>query len=96
VCYATHFKDMFISPVTPDGGKIVGAPLGRGHCGLGKVAKMLAERSSFADDLILSIEIGWMPPNEDYFEWLEESVTWCRSALAEYLAPFEPVATPAN
>ena len=30
VCYATHFKDMFVSPVTPDGGKIVGAPLGRG------------------------------------------------------------------
>jgi hypothetical protein len=50
---------------------------------------MLAERSSFADDLILSIEIGWMPPNEDYFEWLEESVAWCRSALAEYLDPLD-------
>jgi sugar phosphate isomerase/epimerase len=89
VCYATHFKDMFVSPVTPDGGKIVGAPLGRGHCGLDKVAKMLAERSTFADDLILSIEIGWMPPNEDYFEWLDESVAWCRSALAEYLDPLD-------
>ncbi len=96
VCYATHFKDMFVSPVTPDGGKIVGAPLGRGHCGLDKVAKILAERSKFADDLILSIEIGWMPPNEDYFEWLEESVAWCRSALAGYLAPFEPVAASAG
>ena len=89
VCYATHFKDMFISPVTPDGGKIVGAPLGRGHCKLDQVAKMLHERSTFADDLVLSIEIGWMPPNEDYFEWLAESVAWCRTALADYLDPFE-------
>jgi sugar phosphate isomerase/epimerase len=87
VCYATHFKDMFVSPVTPEGGKIVGAPLGRGHCGLDKVAKMLAERSTFADDLILSIEIGWMPPNEDYFEWLDNSVAWCRDALSAYLEP---------
>jgi sugar phosphate isomerase/epimerase len=89
VCYATHFKDMFISPVTPDGGKIVGAPLGRGHCKLDQVAKLLHERSTFADDLILSIEIGWMPPNEDYFEWLAESVAWCRSTLTDYLAPFD-------
>jgi sugar phosphate isomerase/epimerase len=95
VCYATHFKDMFVSPVTPDGGKIVGAPLGRGHCGLDKVGRMIAERSSFADDLILSIEIGWMPPNEDYFEWLAESVAWCRSELASVLAPFEPVSAQA-
>ncbi len=89
VCYATHFKDMFISPVTPDGGKIVGAPLGRGHCKLDQVARVLAERSTFADELILSIEIGWMPPNEDYFEWLAESVAWCRSELAPYLDPFD-------
>ncbi|CAA9570800.1 MAG: hypothetical protein AVDCRST_MAG87-2391 [uncultured Thermomicrobiales bacterium] len=87
VCYATHFKDMFISPVTPDGGKIVGAPLGRGHCRLDEVARILSE-SSFADELILSIEIGWMPPNEDYFEWLADSVAWCRTTLAGYLAPF--------
>jgi sugar phosphate isomerase/epimerase len=93
VCYATHFKDMFVSPVTPDGGKIVGAPLGRGHCSLDKVGRMLAERSTFADDLILSIEIGWMPPNEDYFEWLAESVAWCRTELAPYLDTFEPVAS---
>lgn len=96
VCYATHFKDMFISPVTPDGGKITGAPLGRGHCGLDKVAAILSERSTFVDDLILSIEIGWMPPNEDYFEWLDESVAWCRTALTEYLAPFDPAAAPAG
>jgi len=89
VCYATHFKDMFISPVTPDGGKIVGAPLGRGHCGLDHVARIIAERSPFADQLILSIEIGWMPPNEDYFEWLAESVAWCRGSLTQYLAPFD-------
>lgn len=96
VCYATHFKDMFISPVTPDGGKIVGAPLGRGHCGLDTVARMIAERSPFADHLILSIEIGWMPPNEDYFEWLAESVAWCRETLAQYLAPFDEANTPAT
>ena len=89
VCYATHFKDMYVSPVTPDGGKIVGAPLGRGHCSLDRIGKLLAERSSFADDLILSIEIGWLAPNEDYFEWLEESVTWCRQTLGAYLDPFE-------
>jgi len=92
VCYATHFKDMFVSPVTPDGGKIVGAPLGRGHCGLDKVGRMIAERSTFAEDLILSIEIGWMPPNEDYFEWLAESVAWCRSELGGVLAPFDATA----
>jgi sugar phosphate isomerase/epimerase len=92
VCYATHFKDMFVSPVTPDGGKIVGAPLGKGHCGLDKVAQMLHDRSTFADDLILSIEIGWMPPNEDYFEWLAESVSWCRTTLVNELDPFEPTA----
>ncbi|MGN6484241.1 MAG: sugar phosphate isomerase/epimerase family protein [Thermomicrobiales bacterium] len=88
VCYATHFKEMFISPVTPDGGKIVGAPLGRGHLCLDKVGEILSH-SPFADDLILAIEIGWMPPNEDYFEWLAESVAWCRSTLAPYLAPFD-------
>lgn len=88
VCYATHFKEMFISPVTPDGGKIVGAPLGRGHLRLDTVGAILSH-SPFADDLILAIEIGWMPPNEDYFEWLAESVAWCRSALAPYLAPFD-------
>jgi sugar phosphate isomerase/epimerase len=92
VCYATHFKDMYVSPVTPDGGKIVGAPLGRGHCSLDRVGQMLAERSAFADDLILSIEIGWLAPNEDYFEWLDESVAWCRQTLGSYLDPFQPSA----
>lgn len=87
VCYATHFKDMFVSPVTPDGGKIVGAPLGRGHCRLDQVAEVISA-SPFADELILSVEIGWMPPNEDYFEWLSESVAWCRATLSKYLAPF--------
>lgn len=87
VCFATHFKDMFISPVTPDGGKIVGAPLGRGHLELDKVAGILQESAPDPELLTLSIEIGWMPPNEDYFEWLEESVTWCRRELADYLAP---------
>ncbi|HEU0166005.1 MAG TPA: sugar phosphate isomerase/epimerase family protein, partial [Thermomicrobiales bacterium] len=86
-CFATHFKDMFISPVTPDGGKIVGAPLGRGHLELDKVARILHEGVPDPENLILSIEIGWMPPNEDYFEWLAESVAWCRSALAAYLSP---------
>lgn len=89
VCYATHFKEMFISPVTPDGGKIVGAPLGRGHCQLDQVARILAESAPDPDRLILSFEIGWMPPNEDYFEWLEESVTWCRRELADYLTPID-------
>lgn len=86
-CHATHFKEMFISPVTPDGGKIVGAPLGRGHLELDKVAKILHEGAPDSENLILSIEIGWMPPNEDYFEWLADSVDWCRSALAAYLTP---------
>lgn len=87
VCFATHFKEMFISPVTPDGGKIVGAPLGRGHLELAKVARILHESAPDPEHLMLSIEIGWMPPNEDYFEWLAESVSWCRSELAEYLSP---------
>jgi|GEM_PF-4434877 len=88
-CFATHFKEMFISPVTPDGGKIVGAPLGRGHLELDKVARILFEHAPRQEDLILSIEIGWMPPNEDYFEWLADSVEWCRTALASYLAPLD-------
>jgi len=88
-CVATHFKEMYISPVTPDGGKIVGAPLGRGHCRLADVAKLLHEKAPDPENLILSIEIGWMPPNEDYFQWLEESVSWCRTELAPYLAPFD-------
>ncbi len=88
VCYATHFKDMFVSPVTPDGGRIVGAPLGRGHCRLAQVAAILASRSPFTGDLILAIEIGWIAPNEDYFEWLAESVAWCRTTLAPLLEPF--------
>lgn len=87
MCYATHFKDMHISPVTPEGGKIVGAPLGRGSCELDKVARILAENAPDPDNLVLSIEIGWMPPNEDYFHWLHESVRWCRQELAPYLAP---------
>lgn len=93
-CYATHFKEMFVSPVTPDGGKIVGAPLGRGHCRLDEVARILAERAPDPERLILSVEIGWMPPNEDYFEWLEESVAWCRRDLAAYLRPFTPAGAP--
>ncbi|MEJ7839941.1 MAG: sugar phosphate isomerase/epimerase family protein [Thermomicrobiales bacterium] len=87
VCFATHFKEMFISPVTPDGGKIVGAPLGRGHLKLEQVAKTLYDHAPDQKDLILAIEIGWMPPNEDYFEWLDDSVAWCRSTLAPYLSP---------
>jgi sugar phosphate isomerase/epimerase len=87
VCYATHFKDMHISPVTPEGGKIVGAPVGRGSCQLDKVARILADHAPAPEDLVLSIEIGWMPPNEDYFHWLHESARWCREALGEYLAP---------
>ncbi len=80
---------MFISPVTPDGGKIVGAPLGRGHCRLAEVARILARSAPDPDRLILSIEIGWMPPNEDYFEWLDESVAWCRRELADCLTPLD-------
>ena len=87
VCFATHFKEMFISPVTPDGGKIVGAPLGRGHLKLDQVAKTLFENAPDQENLILAIEIGWMPPNEDYFQWLADSVTWCRTTLAPYLSP---------
>ncbi|HLH74871.1 MAG TPA: sugar phosphate isomerase/epimerase family protein [Chloroflexota bacterium] len=85
LCYDTHFKDMHVMPVTPDGGKIVGAPLGRGSCQLDQVARILAENAPAPDNLLLSIEIGWMPPNEDYFQWLHESIAWCRRELAPYL-----------
>jgi sugar phosphate isomerase/epimerase len=87
ICYATHFKDMHISPVTPEGGKIVGAPVGRGSCQLDQVARILAERAPDPAGLVLSIEIGWMPPNEDYFQWLDASLRWCRERLAADLAP---------
>lgn len=87
LCHATHFKDMHISPVTPEGGKIVGAPIGRGSCRLDEVARILAEHAPAPNDLVLAIEIGWMPPNEDYFQWLHESMRWCRAALGRYLAP---------
>ncbi len=87
LCYATHFKDMHISPVTPEGGKIVGAPVGRGSCRLDEVTRILAEHAPAPDELVLSIEIGWMPPNEDYFQWLDESARWCRQALGSYLSP---------
>lgn len=85
-CFDTHFKDMHVMPVTPDGGKIVGAPLGRGSCRLDEVARILAENAPNPDSLLLSIEIGWMPPNEDYFHWLHESILWCRRELAPYLS----------
>jgi sugar phosphate isomerase/epimerase len=87
LCRATHFKDMHVSPVTPEGGKIVGAPVGRGSCQLERVARILAEGAPDPANLVLSIEIGWMPPNEDYFQWLHESAVWCRQTLAEHLAP---------
>jgi sugar phosphate isomerase/epimerase len=87
ICYATHFKDMHVSPVSPEGGKIVGAPVGRGSCQLDQVARILAEGAPDPANLVLSIEIGWMPPNEDYFQWLHESVRWCRAALSGYLTP---------
>jgi len=86
ICYATHFKDMHITPVSPEGGRIVSAPVGRGSCQLEQVARVLAEGAPDPANLILSIEIGWMPPNEDYFQWLHESAGWCREALAAYLA----------
>lgn len=89
VCYSTHFKDMYVSPVTPEGGMITGAPIGRGHCSLEKVARMLHERSTFSEDLVLSLEIGWIPPNQDYFHWLADSVDWCRTNLADYLDPLQ-------
>jgi 3-oxoisoapionate decarboxylase len=91
-CYATHFKDMHISPVTPEGGKIVGAPVGSGSCRLDQVGRVLAEHAPAPDELVLSIEIGWMPPNEDYYEWLDVSAQWCRQALGAYLSP---IAAPA-
>jgi sugar phosphate isomerase/epimerase len=87
ICLATHFKDMHISPVTPTGGSIVGAPVGRGSCRLEQVARILAEGAPDPADLVLSIEIGWMPSNEDYFHWLHDSARWCHENLSAYLAP---------
>jgi hypothetical protein len=76
---------MHVMPVTPEGGKIVGAPLGRGSCRLDQVARILAENAPDPENLLLSIEIGWMATNEDYFQWLHESIAWCRRDLAPYL-----------
>jgi sugar phosphate isomerase/epimerase len=87
LCRATHLKDMHVTPVSPDGGRIVGAPVGRGSCQLEQVARILAEGAPDPANLVLSIEIGWMPQNEDYFQWLDESARWCRAALARHLAP---------
>ncbi len=87
VCHATHFKDMQVMPVTPEGGKIVGAPIGRGSCRLDEVGRILAGSAPDPADLIFSIEVGWMPPNEDYFQWLHESAKWCRKEFEEYLEP---------
>lgn len=89
ICYATHFKDMHIMPVTPEGGKIVGAPIGRGDCQLDRVGRILAENAPAPVNLVLSIEIGWIPPNEDYFQWLHESVSWCRKEFADCLEPLD-------
>lgn len=85
ICYATHFKDMYVIPNCPEGGKVVGAPVGRGSLKLDRVGEMIATRAPFPDDLILTIEIGWCPPNEDFFKWFEESVRWCHEKLGRYL-----------
>lgn len=81
VCHAMHLKDMYVHPVTPLGGLIVGAPVGLGHCQLDVVAEVLAESAPAPDDLVAAIEINWMPDNDDYFQWLRESVRWCREHL---------------
>lgn len=85
LCYATHFKDMYIIPNCPEGGKIVGAPIGRGSLQLASVGEMIATLAPFPDDLVLTIEIGWCPPNEDFFKWFEESVRWCHEILGRFL-----------
>lgn len=85
LCYATHFKDMHVIPNCPEGGKTVGAPIGLGSLKLDQVGEIIASRAPFPDELILSIEVGWVPPNEDFFLWFEHSVRWCHEKLGKYL-----------
>jgi sugar phosphate isomerase/epimerase len=81
LCYATHWKDMYVHPITPQGGLITGAPVGGGHCQLDVVTQVLAETAPNPDDLVLSIEINWMPDNDDYFRWLRASARACAEHL---------------
>ncbi|HEX5415330.1 MAG TPA: TIM barrel protein [Chloroflexota bacterium] len=85
LCYSTHFKDMYVVPNCPEGAKVMGAPVGHGSLKLAQVGRMIAEQAPFPDELILGIEIGWYPPNEDFFKWFEESVRWCHETLGQYL-----------
>lgn len=85
LCFSTHFKDMYVIPNCAEGGKTVGAPVGRGSLKLKQVGDMIAARAPFPDELILAIEVGWYPPNEDFFRWFEESVRWCHENLGQYL-----------
>jgi sugar phosphate isomerase/epimerase len=85
-CFATHFKDMIVHPITPGGGQIAGAPIGLGHCQLDVVGRILAEHAPDPDSLVLCIEesSGWQP-GSDYFQWIESSARWCAAEFRELL-----------
>ena len=81
-----HLKDVRIVPLTPEGARVIGAPLGQGHVDFKRILGVLKERSPAADTLPLVVETHFVPPNEDRAYWSEAGVAWAKQALAEFLS----------
>ena len=83
-----HLKDVRVHPWTP-GREFVSvmyaAPLGRGHVKNKEIVAILKQKAPNADDLVLSLEMMPMPPNEDEDRWVDYSIAWAKRELAEYL-----------
>jgi sugar phosphate isomerase/epimerase len=83
-----HLKDVKVHPWNP-GREFVSvmyaAPLGRGHVKNKEIVQIMKEKAPNADDLVLSLEMMPMPPNEDEDRWVDASIEWAKKELAEYL-----------
>lgn len=83
-----HLKDVKVHPWTP-GREFVSvmyaAPLGRGHVKNKEIVQIMKEKAPNANDLVLSLEMMPMPPNEDEDVWVDASIAWAKKELAEYL-----------
>ncbi|TAK20237.1 MAG: sugar phosphate isomerase/epimerase [Chloroflexota bacterium] len=83
-----HLKDVKVHPWTP-GREFVSvmyaAPLGRGHVNNKKILEILRDKTPNAKDLVLSLEMMPVPPNEDEDRWVDESIAYAKREFAEFL-----------
>ncbi len=83
-----HLKDVRVHPWTP-GREFVSAmyaaPLGRGHVKNKEIVAIMRDKAPDPANLVLSLELMPVPPNEDEDRWVDASIAWVKRELAEFL-----------